>query len=296
MRASVLPKWLTGVILFGALMAHAQESEEIVPSTAAPPQTEAPISIVRSVREAMWGELYYQGVYSRRDKDNYISDLTIRQGIRASKIRGNPVEVYLKARLLYDLNSDFWNNVAEAGVGVRYRPFDRYGLVLFGEAIEGWYTGREAEDEIPEDHYANFVGGLAFWQWWGVQPYEIEGGPHFYIPFTGWRETYVDAIFNHRDDQNLISNASYKEGILLGKFEGMTYDAYLAFGAGSDANGDYWNNYVHAGPGFSIRPFEEHDLKIGCEYRSGYNYRAEDDDDLGGYDDINVTISYSLSW
>lgn len=267
-------------------LASAQEDSPTPPEPSLQP-TQPPLG--RS-----WGELYFQGVYSHRDHNNFIPDLTIRQGVRTININGIPLEAYVKARILYDLNSDFWNNLAEGGVGLRYRPSNKFGLVLFSEILEGMYTGRHGEDEAPEKTYTNLLGGFAFWQWWGMHPDEIEG-TRWYLPFTAWREVYADGIYNYHDNSNIISTAYYKEGFMMGHYGGTTFDAYLGFGGATDLHGDAWNNYLRLGPGFSVTPFENLDLQLSCDFFQGIHYRGEEDD-RGGYNDIALTVSFSKSW
>ncbi len=241
-----------------------------------------------------WGEIYFQSVYSHRDRDNIIPDLTVRQGIRSLNINGKPLEFYVKARMLYDLNGDFWNNLGEAGVGARYRPSNQYGLVLFSELLEGFYTGRHGEDEAPENNYTYLFTGAAFGQWWGVQPEQVQG-TRWYVPFTGWREVYADAIYNGHDHSNIISTSYYREGVLLGRYGAFNYNAYIGVGAATDLHGDSWNNYLRIGPGFGIRPFENIDMQLNCDFFEGIHYRGIEEE-RGNYDDVNITLSYSNSW
>ena len=115
---------------------------------------------------------------------------------------------------------------------------------------------------------------------------------HFYAPFTGWREVYAEGIFYRRDDHNFIANVKYKEGLLLAKIADMRLDAYLSLQGGGDRNADYWNNYVKAGPGIRLRPFENFDLSISCEYLFCHSWRGDRNGEPGSYRDIAVTLAF----
>lgn len=117
-----------------------------------------------------------------------------------------------------------------------------------------------------------------------------------YLPFTGWREVYADDIYFYRDDNNFISTMDYKEGLMMSRPGNMSFDAYLNLELATDANKDYWNNYIKFGPGIRWTPYVELDLKISLEYFWGEYYRGELDGLARSFDDVAVTIAFWHAW
>lgn len=233
-----------------------------------------------------WYEIYGDSECLKYEDYNLVSDLSVRMGIHAFKILDNDLDLYLKGRLYADSKRLYWNNRYELGIGSRYRPFKESGMILFVELLYGGYTGREKEDEPnPDDSpYLDFQGGLAFWNWWGKQAWQINKKLEAYVPFTGWRELYWDCIYYDHADNDLIVTLDYKEGLLLGKTGQTAFDAYIAIEAGWDTNAYEWNNYLASGVGFRVKPFEKLDLKLGVEYLWCNYYR-------GGYDTVDKHVS-----
>lgn len=269
---------------------NAMATAEVPPLAVAP--DDARSKTKQWLNDRLWSHCYYESVYSRDDRRNIINDAWIKSGLHLFDIRERPLDVYLKTRLLYDRNRDFWNNRAEIGLGVQHQPLEDLGLVLYFEAINAIPTGREGADSNPDkDPFWDFRGGAYFWQWWGAYPWELEQ-TEWYIPFTGWREVYADAIYYYQDHNNFISTVDYKEGLALGRVGPVQFDAYITFEGGADINSDYWNNYAQIGPGFRITPFEELDLKIGFEYFEGFYFNGDRDGRSKSYSDFNVTLSF----
>lgn len=240
------------------------------------------------MEERLWREIYAQAIYSTHGEHNLVGDASARQGIHWFKFRDKWVDVYIKERLLGDAHRDPWNNVAEAAFGAQYKPFDHFGVNFFAELVGGRYTGGHGD---AAKSYDDFRTGLAFWQWWGRQPYEIEH-TEYYLPFTGWREVYADSIYFNRLDHNWISNLHYREGLALGKCGPVSWDAYLALKGGIDTGGDAWNNYATFGPGIRIAPFRDVDLKLGVEFLRGQYYRGDVGDHSRNFNDAQVFAAF----
>jgi hypothetical protein len=243
-----------------------------------------------------WTEMYFEGGFSGYDDDNLIGDVWLKYGLHMFKWRDKDVDVYLKARLLLDDNRDFWNNRADVGAGVQYRPLSDYGLILFSELLYADYIDRDGEDANPYDSpFLDFRAGFAFWQWWGDAWWQVEG-TEFYAPFTGWREAYADGLYYNRDDDNVIATADYKEGVMMTHWSNTSFDAYLNLEVATDANEDYWNNYVKFGPGIRWTPYVELDLKISLEYLVGEYYRGDLGDTSRSFNDVAITIAFWHAW
>lgn len=254
-----------------------------------------------TLRERFWTEIIGQTKYSHEDRNNVVFDSAVLSGVHLFKLRDQWVDFYTKTRLGSDTRSDFWNNRLELGLGVRYRPFKNLGLVLFNEVMYGHYYRGDLSNHDPEasaaghdrDYWADRVGA-AFWQWWGRQPCQLTHN-EYYLPFTGWREVYADTIYLS-EQRNLIANLAYKEGLMLGKIGSVNYDAHLTLEAGTDANGDFWNNYLKFGPGVRIAPFKDKDVNINLDFLLGHYYRGQVEDRSRSFVDPCVTLSFSFDF
>jgi hypothetical protein len=245
----------------------------------------------------LWGEVYSELVSVENDDYNPVFDLVLKQGIHAATLNEQPLDVYIKARILADGKKYYWNNRYEVGMGCRYKPFASLGGILFFELLYGGYTGREtSEDPNPYDSgFIDVQAGLAFWQWWGIAPWQAEGWA-FFPPFLGWRELYGDSIYFDHQDQNWISTIDYKEGIMMSKVGPVVLDAYLCAAGSIDTNKLEWNNFWKVGPGIRMKPFTNLDLKLSVEYFVGRYF-------LGGYEEVDedindavITLSFWHGW
>jgi len=262
----------------GPIVVGAQEPDE-------PEVEEETIESSEQREELFWGEVYGQGVTSQGENYNAVSDIFVKQGIHAFKLWGQPLDVYLKGRFLYDRDRYYWNNRYEFGIGSRYKPFSQLGLFVFLDLLYGDYTGRDRGDEPnPNDSaYFDIQTGLTFWQWWGRKPWQVKS-LEIYAPFTGWRELYGDAIYYHHFDNNFIVTFDYKEGFMLWRLGPMLFDSYIAVEGSCDTNRDEWYNYAAVGPGLRVKPFHKIDLQASVEYLWGSSY-------LGGFGDTDKKIS-----
>ena len=242
-------------------------------------------SAAKLLERPLWGEIYAESEFTEHEGHNIVSDLFVKQGTSWAALGGGPLDFYLKARIYHDREGFFWNNRGEAGVGVRWRPPAVEGLVLFCELLYGDYTGRENSKEPNPDEgaYYDVQSGAAFWRWWGPALWQIEGAK-VYLPFTGWRELYADAIYYDHASQNFIATLEYKEGLGQASMGPVGLDAYVAVEASADTRGDEWYNYVHVGPGIRLTPFPDVDFKISFEYLWSRYYR-------GGYEEVAASSS-----
>jgi hypothetical protein len=230
-----------------------------------------------------WGEIYTESVATQNENYNLVSDLFVKQGIHAFKLQNKDIDLYLKGRLYADHERYYWNNRFELGVGIRYIPSKIFGLILFSEFLYGHYTGRDREDELnPNDApYLDFQGGMAFWQLWGKQVWQIESEIEFCSPFKGWRELYGDCIYYHHANRDMIATLDYKEGLFLARFGPFAVDAYITLEGSWDKNALEWYNFMDIGLGIRAKPFEKLDLKISAEYLWDYYYR-------GGFNGMDI--------
>lgn len=243
----------------------------------------------------LWGEFYVESSASHHD-DNIVNSAFVKEGMHLYKFMDNYLDVYLKARLYHDQDGYFWNNRMELGVGSRYKPISKLGLFLFLELLYGDYAGRETDDEPnPDDSsYWEMQGGFAFWQWWGIQPWQVDNLA-LYTPFNGWREVYCDGIY-YDHDSNLIATLNYKEGLMLSRFANIGFDGYISLKTSSDTNEDKWNNYIKTGPGIRVTPFPNLDMKISFEYLLGKYYHGGFGDTSDNISDFEVIIAFWHGW
>ncbi|MFP4379054.1 MAG: hypothetical protein ACLFUS_01015 [Candidatus Sumerlaeia bacterium] len=281
------------IFIFFSILVHGEEPESRPPAG----QSDAPrvASTLRdNLAKKLWAELYFQTEYSSHDDDNIIFDAWAKQGYRLYENEGRFWDVYIKERYLIDDNRDYWNNRVEAALGTRLKPFRKYGLILFLEGIWGAYTERQGADPNEDTTaYTDLQAGYAFWQWLGRYLWQAEGA-EFFAPFTGWREVYSDGIYYNRDNHNYIVTFDYKEGLMLGNFPWFNMDAFAAFQAGIDTQGDYWNNYLEIGPGIRFQPIKSLDMKISFEYFFGHYYTGHihEDNEDAFYRDFAITLSF----
>jgi len=221
----------------------------------------------RPILDSHWGEFYAEGVYLSREDNNVIGMADLKDGFRLARLAGAEVLAYGKARAFMDTQGEFWNNKALFGPGLRVKPFPSLGLHLFAEYLFGTYFGIEGSTPNPYDKtFDGLEGGAAFWQRWGALPKETG----FFLPFTGWRELYWDALYFQRDDDNLIGVAQYREGFGAIHFGPVASDIYLRANGGVDLNKDYWNNYVEGSLGVRFRPASDAlDMRLAVEFVGG---------------------------
>jgi hypothetical protein len=244
----------------------------------------------------LWGEVYSSVVAEQSLQYDVIGDVFVKQGLHLFKTDSQQLDVYAKTRLNVDVDGRYYYNRWEAGMGLRYRPFAGYGLYAYVEGLLNAYLGRELPDEPnPYDSWTvSLQGGLTFWQWWGRQPWQIDG-PEFYFPFTGWRELYADAIYYGNTD-NFIATLDYKEGLMLFPAGPLLFDAYIATELGADVHGDPWYHFAKIGPGFRVKPFSKLDLKISAEYFMGRYTKGGFGNTDAGIADFKFTIALWHGW
>ncbi|HAK97209.1 MAG TPA: hypothetical protein DCM87_20025 [Planctomycetes bacterium] len=227
----------------------------------------------RALADAAWGELYIEGVRDPSEDDNAVGFIDLKNGARVARLWGADLYVYGRLRAYKDINGDFWNNRFSYGPGVRLRPFAGWGMILFADYLWGEYYGIENEEENPYSRrYRGLESGAAFWQRWGTRPNETA----FFLPFTGYRELYWDAIYYARDDDNVIANAQFREAFGCIRAGPLAGDLYFRADGSIDRNKDYWNNRFQGSLGVRVRPVLDIDLdlQVSCEVVAGvYNDR-----------------------
>jgi cellulose synthase/poly-beta-1,6-N-acetylglucosamine synthase-like glycosyltransferase len=261
-------------------------------------------SVVEAIRgdaelaDAAWGELYMEAVREPSGDSNVAGFVDLKDGARVARVFGAELFLYGKARAYKDVNGDYWNNKATYGPGVRLKPFTDWGLYFFAEYLWGNYYGIENKDPNPyAQSFDGVEGGAAFWQRWGARPDETA----FFLPFTGYREVYWDAIYIQRDDDNIIANVQGREGLGCLRLGPLASDLYLRLDANIDRNKDYWNNRLQGGLGVRFRPVLDNDvdLQLSCEVIAGvYNdrhgrYELPYDEEYVG---ARLELTYWFGW
>ena len=94
------------------------------------------------------------GYYSRYD--NGIGYLQARAGLRLLEYKYSAADLYLRVDGSIDTRGDFFNNIAEAGVGLRLIPNPWWGAAVAVEYRRGYYWQRE-QGTNPYDRYYNSV-------------------------------------------------------------------------------------------------------------------------------------------
>lgn len=88
------------------------------------------------------------GYYSRH-RDNLIAEAQARLGAKVFDSGSSQLTVYVPLRGVRDSNRDFYNNLAEFGLGGEVQPSTRLNLTLRGEVLRGVYAGLSGVDPNP---------------------------------------------------------------------------------------------------------------------------------------------------
>lgn len=101
------------------------------------------------------------GFYSRYDR-NGIAYLEDREGLRIGSLGRSDIFAYLKYDVVKDSNRDFYNNLAEGGPGVEFRPDRKVNLGLRVDYLRGSYFGIAREPNPYGPNYNDFRVMLTF--------------------------------------------------------------------------------------------------------------------------------------
>lgn len=116
---------------------------------------------------SMWGEAYGDVTYYQYDHRNFIGYLHVKSGFHLFQFWKTVIDGYGVVYLLKDRNKDFWNNVAEFGPGVWFKPWPDLDLKFFAEWLWVRYFGIEGEDVNPySQSYRDRRVGVLFWIGW----------------------------------------------------------------------------------------------------------------------------------
>lgn len=116
----------------GDVRAVAAYGTGIYPEITLPDRVRWPFSFLADVNASF-------GYYSRYQ--NGIGYLQGRCGTRVLEWGNAAIDAYVRVDLAGDTERDFFNNVAEGGVGLRYIPDHRWGILLTAEFHRGTYWG-----------------------------------------------------------------------------------------------------------------------------------------------------------
>jgi hypothetical protein len=219
------------------------------------------------ILDSHWGEVYGEASFQTFHEDNLVGMADLKDGFRLARVFGAEILAYGKARAFKDTNDEFWNNKALFGPGLRIKPFEELGLLLFSEYLVGVYYGLEGTTPNPNDStFYGLEAGAAFWQRWGRVP----NRSRFFLPFTGWRELYWDAIYFEFDRDNFIATAQFHEAFGMLRVGFLQTDMYIGAKGAVDSNGDYWNNFGEGVLGVRFRPRSKiYDMHVDVEFVGG---------------------------
>jgi tetratricopeptide (TPR) repeat protein len=116
----------------------------------------------RSHNVSLTGNVYSDISFYSRYNNNVIGYLQIRQGVNLPTARLVPIQILAAINVVRDSNSDFYNNVVEAGPAVRFAPF-RHLLNLQFEVdyLRGFYTAHD-----PSNPYGPRYGDFRVFLVW----------------------------------------------------------------------------------------------------------------------------------
>jgi hypothetical protein len=115
-----------------------------------------------------WSEVYADGNFFNRDRQNFITYVDAKLGLRLLRWAHTTLTPYITTYVNFDTNADFWNNHQDYGFGLRLVPFDDVDIHLNIEYLWGHYTDRPGKYENPYPaSYQDLRVGFYFWYGWG---------------------------------------------------------------------------------------------------------------------------------
>ncbi len=105
-----------------------------------------------------YGDATYFTRYS-----NLIGLINTHQGIRLLEYHSSMLNAYITGRVMADTQREFFNNLAETGLGVAFVPSNRFHLQLRFEHIKGMYLPAGATVNPYSQYYTNNVVQLLFY-------------------------------------------------------------------------------------------------------------------------------------
>ena len=113
------------------------------------------------------GEVYSDISYFRSQRHNIIGYLHSRSGIRFLRFWKSSFDATIDFYVMKDKNKDFWNNKAEIGPGLWFKPVEGLDLKFFVEWLWGSYFGIEGQDTNPYTQtYRDRKFGVILWIGW----------------------------------------------------------------------------------------------------------------------------------
>ena len=114
-----------------------------------------------------WGEAYSELNYFHSERDNVFWYLQTRSGFHLVRVWQSEIDGYGVLYLLKDVNRDFWNNKAEWGPGIWFKPWVELSLQIYAEWLTCAYFGIEGRDPNPyAQRYRDRRVGVLFWIGW----------------------------------------------------------------------------------------------------------------------------------
>ncbi|MBN2411740.1 hypothetical protein JXQ31_08605 [candidate division KSB1 bacterium] len=220
------------------------------------------------INSKFFAEFYSETINFHRVDNNIITSAHALEGVKLSIPNISTLDVYMKQRYGSDANRDYWNNRGEFMLGARLRFFKKIYFAFFYEYIQGRYLG-EASSENPNPYGSYFEDtryGLIFWQGMDME------NKHRWkksFPLSFWNETYADALYLKKNDNNIISFTNIRAGVRLTRVYKTVLDVYAVSYFGIDKNKDFWNNKIEYGIGFRTKPWYELDLSLYIEFLNG---------------------------
>jgi hypothetical protein len=172
------------------------------------------------------------------------------------RIRGLPVRPYLSTRFVGDVRAGgietpgavapqyLSESALIFGIGLATPP--KHGAVAWGEAGMAYsYLGRRPGQALMKPDYR---GGIAFAKGFGRLLTSEKGGPFF--------ETNEDAVFVSRFQNDLLFYTQNRAGLTRAPAEslgGLQLQFFWNLNLTTDANRQYWANFVEFGPGVKFR-------------------------------------------
>jgi len=268
---------------------QANEALRSLPTTQSPPPKE----------KLFWGRIYSNGTnYSRWD--NAIVYFQLKEGIQPSFL--GPFQFYVAVNVVKDTDSKggrypqiFSDNIAEAGLGVRVKPF-KIDLYLY---LEGYAGVRLIELPGKDRNFLETKAGFNYYQGWGSMFPIREREEDLIFPLEYFGELYTDVSYYSRYDDNIIGYIQTRQGLKFLQYKDKILDTYLRVNFVADTNKEFFNNIGEVGGGVRFRPSSKVNMDFHIEYIKGYYLDIESrtpNPYPSTYTDWRIGANLGLQW
>jgi tetratricopeptide (TPR) repeat protein len=216
-------------------------------------------------------DVYFSPSYSSRF-DNGLFSLNSRYGVNVGGRK--EWDFYVGFRGTRDTASKggnlpeiFSDNAGIFSLGVKYIPFYRVPVSLYGEAGRGYDLLRRGRPRWRDD----FRAGLLAYDTWGASPRCCS---QWLFPFRHVGDAYGDVGVYSRYRRNWIAYGRVREGLRLVEKGRSALDGYIHLYGVTDSNDDFYNNLFEVGPGLAWVPDHRQNVVVRVGRLRGHYFKV----------------------